>query len=83
MKELTKEQILKMLEEYTIDDNTYIEEEIFNEQQAKELAEKYNWKLDRKYWTDEYRQKCSERMKLYWQQRKNNYDKKKIKFQIE
>lgn len=70
MKELTKEQILKMLEEYTIDDNTYIEEEIFNEQQAKELAKKYNWKLDRKYWTDEYRQKCSERMKLYWQQQK-------------
>lgn len=38
---------------------------------------KNGWKLDRKYWTDEYRQKCSERMKLYWQQKneENNYDK--------
>lgn len=52
----------------------YTEDEEYQkymEEQAKELSEKYNWKLDRKYWTDEYRQKCSERMKLYWQQKKN------------
>jgi hypothetical protein len=33
-----------------IDDNTYIEEEIFNEQQAKALAENIIGQLDRKYW---------------------------------
>jgi hypothetical protein len=33
-----------------IDYNTYIEEEIFNEQQAKALAENIIGQLDRKYW---------------------------------
>jgi hypothetical protein len=47
------------------------EEYEFNRLQHQKLIDDPTFNLDRKYWTDEYRQKCSERMKLYWQQKKS------------
>ena len=29
-------------------------------------CQKHGWKIYPKYWTDEYRKKCSDRMKRYW-----------------